>query len=142
MNRQILSLLLFACAGLSACRQSGPSLCPEGLSLDPKASKPNEFVWCHSKDGKRAQYIQFYPGGKSNRQSCEYRDGRPDGPFSAWLPDGKTWITGHYQAGQPDGRWAQWDKAGARVAEGEYRNGRFVAGAPVASSAGCEKMHP
>ena len=44
-------------------------------------------------------------------------------------------------AGRPDGRWNQWDKSGSRVAEGEYRGGRFIAGAPVASAAACDKLN-
>jgi antitoxin component YwqK of YwqJK toxin-antitoxin module len=112
------------------------------MSLNGKESKPGQFEWCRSKDGQRAQYVEFQPGGKEKRQTCDFRNGLPDGPFSAWLPGGKVWIAGQFSAGVPDGRWRQWDKTGLRVAEGEYRRGRFVAGAPVASTAVCDKLRP
>jgi hypothetical protein len=142
MNRPVYALLVVACVGLVACHRSGTNICPEGLSLDEKLSKPGQIVWCRSGDGKRAQYTEFHPDGKAKRQLCEYRDGQPEGAFSAWMPDGKIWISGQYAAGQPDGRWVQRDKDGQRVAEGEYRGGRFVAGAPVASTAVCQKRQP
>ena len=120
MHRHLLPLLSIACLGFLACRRSGPSLCPEGMSLDDKQSKPGQFVWCRSRDGKRAQYIELQPGGKDKRQVCDYRDGRTEGPFAAWFPGGKVWIEGQFAAGRPDGR--------------------FVAGAPVASAAVCDKL--
>ncbi len=142
MCRHLLFLLAIACLGSVACKHPGPSVCPEGMSLDGKQSNPGHFVWCHSKEGGRAQYIEFQPDGKEKRQICEFRDGRAEGPFSAWFPGGKVWIAGQFLAGVPDGRWSQWDKSGARVAEGEYRGGRFIAGAPVAGTPICEKLHP
>jgi len=142
MFRQVLSLLVVAGVGLGACRSSEPRLCPEGMSLDHKQSKPGQFVWCGDQANKTAQYIEYYPGGKEKRRVCNYLDGRPEGPFFAWFPGGKEWITGQYAAGSPDGNWSQRGEAGQRVAEGEYRRGRFVAGAPVAGTAGCEKLRP
>jgi hypothetical protein len=141
MGRYRIPLLALACLGLVACQRPGPSPCPEGLSLDGKNAKPSQSVWCRSHDGKRAQYIEFQPGGKGKRQVCNFRDGRPEGAFSAFFPSGKSWMAGQFSAGRPDGRWSQWDKSGMRVAEGEYRDGRFVAGAPVASTAVCDKLH-
>jgi antitoxin component YwqK of YwqJK toxin-antitoxin module len=110
--------------------------------LNGKDSKPGRYDWCRSKDGRRVQYVEFQPDGKEKRQICDFRDGQPDGPFTAWYPGGKAWIAGQFSAGHPDGRWSQWDKAGSRVAEGEYRAGRFVAGAPVAGTVACSKLRP
>jgi hypothetical protein len=140
MRCRLLSLLAIVCLDVMACRPSGPRFCPEGMSLDSKQSKPGQVAWCRGKDGRRVQYIEFHSGGKEKRQLCEFREGRADGPFVAWFPDGAVWIRGQFTAGHPDGRWNQWDKAGSRVAEGEYRSGRFVAGAPVAGSANCDKL--
>jgi hypothetical protein len=141
MCDRLLSLLAIVCLDLVACQRAGSPFCPEGMSLDHKQSKPGQVVWCHSRDGRRAQYIEFLPGGKEKRQICEFREGRADGPFVAWFPGGTVWIRGQFTAGRPDGRWNQWDKAGSRVAEGEYRSGRFIAGAPVASAAACDKLN-
>ena len=142
MRRHFLLLLAISCLGLLACRGSRSRICPEGMSLDDKHSKPAQFAWCRNRDSKRAQYIEFQPGGKEKRQTCDFRDGRAEGRFVAWFPNGKVWIAGQFAAGHPQGRWSQWDKSGAMAAEGEYRDGRFVAGAPVASSAVCDKLHP
>jgi hypothetical protein len=112
------------------------------MSLNRRDSRPGSFEWCRSKDGRKTQYVELQSNGKERRQTCDFRDGRLDGPFTAWHPGGKTWIEGRFSGGLPDGRWSQWDKAGMRVAEGEYRSGRFVAGAPVASTAVCDKLRP
>ena len=58
MCRHLLPLLAIACLGSGACKHPGPSVCPEGMSLDGKQSNPGHFVWCHSKEGGRAQYIE------------------------------------------------------------------------------------
>jgi len=142
MRRLVLPFLAIACLGLMGCQRPGSGVCPEGMSLANKQSKPGQFLWCRSRDGKRAQYIEFQSGGKEKRQICDFREGRAEGPFSAWFPGGKVWIAGRFTAGHPDGRWTQWDKSGSRAAEGEYREGRFVAGAPVAGSAACDKLRP
>jgi hypothetical protein len=142
MCRHFLFLLAIGCLGLPACGRPGPRPCPEGMSLANKQSKPGQFIWCRGRDGKRAQYIEFQPGGNEKRQICDFREGRAEGPFTAWFPGGKVWIAGRFAEGRPDGRWTQWNKAGSRVAEGEYRDGRFVAGAPVAGTAVCDKLRP
>jgi antitoxin component YwqK of YwqJK toxin-antitoxin module len=134
-------MLVLAGVGTVTCRRSTPNVCPDGMTVDSQKSKPGQFLWCRG-PSKSARYTDFYPGGKEKRQVCEYRDGRPEGHFAAWLPGGKPWIAGQYVAGNPEGRWTQWDSAGNRAAEGEYRSGRFVAGAPVAGTAVCERLHP
>ena len=140
MRRHILPLLAIACIGLPACRGSRFSICPEGMSLDDKHSRPAQSAWCRTRDRTRAEYIEFQPGGKAKRQICDFREGRAEGRFVTWFPNGKVWISGQFAAGRPQGRWSQWDKSGARVSEGEYRDGRFVAGAPLASLAVCDKL--
>lgn len=142
MHRHLLFLLAIGCRDLMACERSGSGGCPEGMSLDAKQSKPGQFIWCRNRDRKRAQYIEFQPNGKEKRQICVFREGRAEGPFTAWFPGGKVWIAGQFAEGRPQGRWSQWDNAGLRVAEGEYRDGRFVAGAPVAGTAPCDKLQP
>jgi hypothetical protein len=137
MNRLVLFLLL---AGLGACRKSDQVDCPSGMKADPTRSMPGRHLWCKDDGGRGARYVEFHPGRKQPRQICEFRDGRPAGSYSAWLPGGQPWITGQYLAGQPDGRWEQLDSSGKKAAEGVYRNGQLIAGVPVAGTAACERM--
>jgi hypothetical protein len=123
----------------SSCKRS--SQCPEGMSEAGPRSEGGKSLWCKSKDGKLARFIQFH-GPNDRRQSCGYNAGKPEGSYTAWHPGGKPWIEGEYRDGRKSGRWTQWDKLGAKVAEGEYRDGQFVAGAPVGIPATCETMKP
>jgi hypothetical protein len=101
---------------------------------------PGHHLWCKDHGGRDERYVEFQAGRKQTRQTCNYRDGRPAGFYSAWLPDGHPWITGQYLAGKPDGHWDQMDNTGKKVAEGVYRGGHLVAGVPVARLAACERM--
>jgi len=133
-------LLLLVLAGFGACGGSDRAACPSGMKADPSRSLPGRHLWCQDEGGRDARYIEFHPGRKQIRQICDYRDGRPAGSYSAWLPGGEPWITGQYLAGQPEGRWEQMDSSGKKVAEGVYRGGHLVSGAPVAGTAACERM--
>jgi hypothetical protein len=110
------------------------------MVLDPQRSTPGHHLWCKDRDGRGARYLEFHPGRKQVRQICDYRDGRPAGSYSAWLPGGQTWITGQYLEGKPDGHWDQVDATGKKLAEGVYRGGQLISGAPVAGAAACERM--
>jgi hypothetical protein len=127
-------------AGLGACAKSDPEACPSGMDAEPQRSMPGHHLWCKDKDGRGSRFIELHPGRKQLRQICDYRDGRPAGSYSAWLPGGQPWITGQYLAGKPDGHWEQMDSSGKKVAEGAYRNGQLIAGVPVAGAAACERM--
>lgn len=140
-RRTVVVLVLAASSGL-ACRGGGAGrVCPEGMTLVGAKSVAGKSAWCRSADGKLARWIEFYDE-KNRRQSCGYSGGKPEGSFLAWHPGGKPWIEGEYRQGLKAGHWIQRDKEGLKVAEGEYREGTFVAGAPVANPALCEKMTP
>jgi antitoxin component YwqK of YwqJK toxin-antitoxin module len=97
-------------------------------------------LWCESKDKLRSQWVEWHKGATTLRQSCSYRNGKPEGSFTAWHPEGKPWVQGQFSGGQKVGKWKQWDSSGNEVAEGDYASGRLVAGAPVAAMADCEKV--
>ena len=133
------AILVLGC--LAGCTQEPKSpYCPQGMSEVASRSEPAKSVWCESRDKVRAQWIQWHAGTTKPRQSCSYRDLKPEGSFTAWHPDGKPWVQGQFAAGQKVGNWKQWDASGNEVAEGDYGSGRLVAGAPVAGMALCEKM--
>ena len=133
------ALVVLALGGLLGCKQKTSSYCPKGMAEVSLRSEPGKSVWCETKDKARAQWIEWHPKTTRPRQSCGYRDGRPEGSFTAWHPDGKPWVQGQFADGQKMGKWKQWDGAGSEVAEGDYRAGRLIAGAPVAAVAGCER---
>jgi hypothetical protein len=132
-------VLVLAVAATVGCKPKGTTLCPKGMAEVPLRSEPGKSVWCEAKDKSRAQWIEWHPKSNRPRQSCSYRDGRPEGSFTAWHPDGKPWVQGQFADGQKVGKWKQWDLTGGEVAEGDYRTGRLIAGAPVAAIAGCER---
>ncbi len=131
--------MVLVLAGCAACSKSEQG-CPSGMKVDAARSMPGRHLWCRDEGARAARYIEFHPGGKRPRQICDYRDGRPAGSYSAWFPGGQPWIAGQYLAGQPDGRWEQMDSAGKKAAEGVYRDGRLIAGVPVAGTPVCARM--
>ena len=137
--RYAFAILVFGC--LAGCKQEPKSpYCPHGMSEVASRSEPGKNVWCQSRDKVRAQWIEWHAGTTKPRQSCSYRDLKPEGSFTAWHPDGKPWVQGQFAVGQKVGKWKQWDASGNEVAEGDYNSGRLVAGAPVAGMSLCEKM--
>lgn len=121
------------------CRKD--SGCPSGLELVESRSQPGRELWCKSPDGERARWVELGASG-GKRQSCAFMNGKPEGQYLAWHPNGRTWVEGAYRDGTKVGKWEQWDDAGAHVAQGEYRFGEFVAGAPVGFVAKCETLKP
>lgn len=121
--------------------QRGPRACPEGMSFLKERSVDGQSLWCQSKEGAALRWTELWGPG-DRRQICSYRNGRPEGPFTAWHKGGMTWIEGGYRNGEKEGHWTQWDKNGFKSAEGDYRGGRLIAGAPVGIVARCEAMTP
>ncbi len=120
----------------AACRRS--RLCPPGMQIARKLSTP-EAIWCTSPDRHTARWTELYEKSK-RRQSCGFRDGKAEGGYTAWHPNGEVWIRGDYRAGAKVGIWSQWSDQGRKTAEGEYREGQLLMGAPVGGFAICEKL--
>jgi hypothetical protein len=135
-------LLISLVFGFSGCGRETSPFCPQGFYPVKDRNLVGKTLWCESKDKSRLQWIEWHKGGQSLKQSCSYRDGKPEGSFTAWHPDGKVWVQGQFMAGQKMGKWKQWDGGGSQVAEGDYSADRLVAGAPVGAMADCEKVVP
>lgn len=133
-----LVLIPLVCGFFGCGRETSP-FCPQGLYPVKDRGVAGKTLWCESADKSRAQWIEWHKGATTFRQSCSYRDGKPEGSFTAWHPEGKPWVQGQYSAGQKIGKWKQWDAGGSAVAEGDYSADRLVAGAPVGAMADCEK---
>jgi len=133
-------LLIPLVCGFLGCERETSPFCPQGLYPVKERSATGKTLWCESKDKTRSQWIEWHKGGANFRQSCSYRDGKSDGSFTAWHPEGKVWVQGQFSGGQKAGKWKQWDTSGSEVAEGDYSGDRLVAGAPVGAMADCEKV--
>jgi hypothetical protein len=136
----VCAILVLTLGSLAACKQETSPFCPQGMRAVQARSVEGKSIWCETPDKQRAQWIEWHPGQTYLRQSCSYREGKPEGSFTAWHPNGKQWVQGQFSRGNKIGKWKQWDASGNEVAEGEYSLGRLVAGAPVAGMALCEKM--
>jgi hypothetical protein len=139
MGKLACALVVLVDVGLLGCSGKTSPLCPKGMAEVPARSEPGKSIWCQTADQTRAQWIEWQPNTTRPRQSCGYYKGQPAGSFTAWHPDGKPWVQGQFAGGEKIGKWQQWDLAGNVVAEGDYRDGRLIAGAPVAGMAGCER---
>ena len=129
-----LGLLLLGAGGC------GKEICPQGMRLDGKRSRPGVNAYCEGVgDRTRAAFIELHRGG-GRRQVCPFAEGRPAGPYQAFHPDGSRWLEGRYENGHKAGRWTQWAPDGRKVADGEYRDGLMVEGAPVGFPASCETV--
>lgn len=134
-------MLAIGVLGHAGCKgQPSSPFCPQGMGEVQARSEAGKSVWCENRDKSRAQWIEWHAGTTKPRQSCPFHDGKPEGSFTAWHPDGKLWVQGQFALGAKVGKWKQWDGEGNEVAEGEYQTGRLVAGAPVAGMALCEKV--
>ena len=133
-------LVVLALGVLAGCSRPKSPYCPQDMAEVASRTVPGKHVWCESSDKVRAQWIEWHEGTTKPRQSCAYRNLKPEGSFVAWLPDGKPWVQGQFSGGRKVGKWKQWDASGSEVAEGAYDNGRLISGAPVAGIAECEKM--
>jgi hypothetical protein len=135
-----LLIVLGVAVGLLGCKHESSPFCPQGMSPLGPATTSAKSLWCASPDKARSQWVEWYDGSKQPRQSCSYRQGKPEGSFTAWHPGGTSWVHGQFANGVKVGKWKQWDASGSLVAEGDYSIGRLVAGAPVAAMADCEKV--
>jgi hypothetical protein len=127
-----------ALLGAGGC---GKPICPTGMRLDSRRSKPGVNAFCESvTDKSRAAFIELHRDGGGRRQVCPFVGGRPTGLYQAFHPDGGRWLEGRYENGVKVGRWTQWASDGRRVADGDYRDGQMVEGAPVGFPATCETI--
>jgi len=70
------------------------------------------------KDGKRqGKWEAFYPNG-STWSVHTYENGVQVGVYRTWHPNGKPFIEGHYdRSGKPDGTWKFYDERGQLIQE-------------------------
>jgi len=69
----------------------------------------------------------YYANGQVESE-CSYEDGRREGPYHRFAPDGTPVVAGEYKADRMDGRWSYWRKDGSLDAarSGLYRAGERI----------------
>lgn len=81
-----------------------PDGVPEGASYDRR-----NRLWVIRRDNRE---LAFYANGKP-AYAGELKDGRREGPWTSYAPDGKTVTTsGRYRNGRRDGIWVHRDDSG------------------------------
>lgn len=67
-----------------------------------------------------------YEPGDARASETRWRDGRREGDYAAWHPNGRDAIRGGFRDDEPDGPWRVWDEHGQLLVEGAYDAGTPV----------------
>ena len=59
---------------------------------------------------------------------AQFKDGKPDGPATAWYENGQKSAERTYKDGKPDGLQTYWHKNGQKMGEATYKDGKVVDG--------------
>jgi hypothetical protein len=66
-----------------------------------------------------------YLGGKTEFEGS-YKDGKPDGLWTAWQENGQKFYGGTYKDGNPVGKWTGWHENGQKLYEETYKDGKSI----------------
>lgn len=64
-------------------------------------------------------WTSWYENGQKNSQ-VKYSDGKEDGDYDVWHPNGKHYIKGHYKMGDRVGVWTFYDTLGQVTGETNF----------------------
>ena len=102
----------------------GVAACPKGGSLDGAPPPKGNHVWCKRADGVE-EGPEAWWDDKGNLLSIGARkEGRQEGGFVAFYPDGKNHRMGSYRAGNQTGKWTTWWPNGQVFLDESYVDGR------------------
>ena len=68
---------------------------------------------------RNGTWTSWYDNGQKNSE-CKYIDGKEDGAYHVWYPNGKPYINGHYKLGEKVGFWTFHDTLGKVVKETNF----------------------
>ena len=78
------------------------------------------------KNGRRdGAWITYYPNGQKAAES-NFKDDRKDGREAAWYRSGKKQLEADYKNGVPHGAITMWNEQGVVVLTREYKDGKLV----------------
>lgn len=77
-------------------------------------------------NGRReGEWVEYFPDGQVMSRGSFFGDLR-DGPWVEYYPSGRPKSEGAYRAGLREGSWKSWHESGSPMAEGVYREARRV----------------
>ena len=56
------------------------------------------------------------------------KDGKKEGKWISWYPNGQKWSEETYKNGEIDGLWTEWWENGQKSQEETYKNGKLIEG--------------
>lgn len=141
MRSRIL-FLSFACWALSACQQNTPAAAEAPKNDAPDVRNPpgdsiktpevvdgpviinhpdgSTKIKGHMRNGKRqGVWSCYFPDGKA-QSFCDYEDGVLTGTSVVYHPNGTTYYTGNYHHGHEVGLWRFYDEKGSLVKSVTY----------------------
>jgi len=122
------------CGGCSEPRPAGvdaagPLVCPTGArvrSSEISASRGGgRQERCINAAGQRHGASRgYFPDGHI-RYYTEWWEGKKQGRFAHWWPNGRLKAEGAHRNWQPEGLWTNWDEAGEITSQHDYATGPF-----------------
>ncbi|MCF6171768.1 MAG: hypothetical protein L3J66_12385 [Bacteroidales bacterium] len=94
----------------------------QGKSVNyyPETGKPAEIF--EFKNGKKdGPYLKFFPDGSKMTEGI-YTNDQLNGPFTLYYPDGTIQLKGQYKDGLQVGNWSYFDEEGNEIGEDAFRN--------------------
>ena len=86
----------------------------------PETGNPTDsFEYINGK--KEGPYLKFFPDGSTMTEGT-YKNDQLDGDFTLFYPNGKVQLKGQYQNGQQTGNWNYFDEEGNAIEEEDFKN--------------------
>jgi len=128
---RIAAAVLFATAigcGSTTTSIPEPSLtgevsCPSGTKLKQDGFAMAFETWCEKADGTlHGPMVSRYDSGQL-KEIGTYRDGKREGRWTYWAPDGTLAAKLEFKQGKPHGTWMSWSAQGNKWQQQGYRDG-------------------
>jgi antitoxin component YwqK of YwqJK toxin-antitoxin module len=104
--------------------ETGQLSCPSGTHVEQDGSVIPLEWWCAKADGvQHGPAFARYHGGRAKEVGM-YVDGKRDGAWTHWQPDGQLAAKMHFRNGTPVGTWTSWFSDDAKWQQQTYVDGR------------------
>ena len=97
---------------------------PEGVNEDEELEFLEDVAYLKGSDTSyTGKAYGLYENGKKESE-LNFKDGKENGPYSAWYENGKKMYEGYWKNGKLDGLQVRWYKSGQKKSEGNFKNGK------------------
>ena len=97
---------------------------PEGVNEDEELEFREDVAYLKgSETSYTGKAYALHPNGQKKGEGA-YKDGKENGPYSAWYENGKKMYEGYWKNGKLDGLQVRWHKSGQKKSEGNFKNGK------------------